>query len=236
MTTGNHREPIVFIVSGPSGSGKSTLVERILKLPGTMLSVSCTTRKPRPTENPGKWYNFVSEDQFKKMIAEGQFLEYAQVFGKNWYGTPWRNWFEAKEKGLDLILEIDVQGARQVQQEARLSKNVVSIFILPPSREELERRIRARGMDSEDEIQRRMAQATTEIVAFSEYYDYRVINDQIDRGGKEVQAIVTKERQRSPEERYRERSGPSAVAAAMGRRAPIEPHARRILESFGGKG
>ncbi|HEV3252924.1 MAG TPA: guanylate kinase, partial [Candidatus Acidoferrales bacterium] len=82
------REPLVLIVSGPSGSGKSTLVEKILELPGTMLSISCTTRPPRKTEGDGKWYNFVTEAEFQQMVARGEFLEYAQVFGKNWYGTP----------------------------------------------------------------------------------------------------------------------------------------------------
>ena len=90
-------EPLVLIVSGPSGSGKSTLVEKILELPGTMLSVSCTTRAPRRTESDGKWYNFVSEAEFQQMVERGEFLEYAQVFGKNWYGTP-RKWLEAAQR------------------------------------------------------------------------------------------------------------------------------------------
>ena len=109
-------EPLVLIVSGPSGSGKSTLVEKILQLPGTMLSVSCTTRMPRKTESEGKWYNFVSESEFQQMVETGQFLEYAQVFGKNWYGTP-KKWLDAAtQQGLDLVLEIDVQGALQVRR------------------------------------------------------------------------------------------------------------------------
>src|SRR5262244_3124274 len=93
--------PLVLIVSGPSGSGKSTLVQKILELPDTMLSVSYTTRKPRAAENPGKWYNFVSKEEFQQMADAGDFLEHFQVFGKNWYGTPWRNWFDAQEKGVD---------------------------------------------------------------------------------------------------------------------------------------
>src|SRR5690242_16006189 len=119
------RRPIIFIVSGPSGSGKSTLVQKVLEVPNTMLSISCTTRKPRAAESPGKRYQFVTEDHFQRMVSEGAFLEFAQVFGKNWYGTPRENWNEAQRKCLDLILEIDVQGAQQVQQ-GPLAENVVS--------------------------------------------------------------------------------------------------------------
>ena len=108
-----------MIVSGPSGSGKSTLVKKILELPGTMLSVSCTTRPPRKTESDGKWYNFVSEAEFQQMVARGEFLEYAQVFGKNWYGTPQEVAGRgAAQQNKDLVLEIDVQGALQVKQQA----------------------------------------------------------------------------------------------------------------------
>ena len=196
-----------------------------------MLSISCTTRRPRAAESPGKRYKFVTDDEFQKMINAGAFLEFAQVFGKNWYGTPLENWYEAQRKGLDLILEIDVQGAQQLQQIA-LVENIVSIFILPPTVEELERRIRARGMDSEDEIERRLKQAKTEIKALLEYYDYCVVNDDVDRAGKKIQQIVSKERQRSPEERNKERLGPSAVVAVEQRRRNIEPDVQRILESF----
>ncbi len=229
MNDGN--KPIIFIVSGPSGSGKSTLVQKILQLPDTMLSVSCTTRQPRAAESPGKGYNFVTQEQFQQMINEGAFLEYAQVFGKNWYGTPWENWFEAQRKGVDLILEIDVQGAQEVQQ-GPLRENAVSIFVLPPTPEELERRIRARGMDSEDEIERRLKQAKTEIKALPEYYDYAVVNDDVERAGKEIQKIVFKERSRSAEERRDERLGAGAIAAAEKRRRNIELNVQRILELF----
>lgn len=224
-------KPIIFIVSGPSGSGKSTLVQKILELPNTMLSISCTTRKPRVAESPGKGYNFVSQEEFEQMKNNGDFLEYAQVFGKNWYGTPWQNWLEAQRKGVDLILEIDIQGAQQVQ-EGPLRENAVSIFILPPSVNELERRIRARGMDSEDEIQRRLKQAKTEIKALVERYDYHVVNDDVERAGEKTQAVVLKERNRSPEERRNERVGPGAVAAAEKRRRNVELNVQRILESF----
>ena len=202
-------EPIVFIVSGPSGSGKSTLVEKILELPGTMLSISCTTRPPRKTESAGKWYTFVSESEFQQMAERGEFLEHAQVFGKNWYGTP-KKWLdEARMKGLDLVLEIDVQGALQVRRKLPGS---VAIFVLPPSRAELERRIRARGQDSDEEIQRRLERARQEMSSYSSY-DFAVVNDDLDRAGREVQAI------------------------ALGSRCGIarnEERIREILKSFGG--
>jgi guanylate kinase len=179
------RESIVFVVSGPSGSGKSTLVQKLLELPGTMFSISCTTRPARATENHGKWYDFVSEADFERMVREGAFLEHARVFGRHSYGTP-KKWLdEARAKNLDLVLEIDVQGAAQIRQKV---PGAVSIFILPPSREELERRIRARGQDSADEIARRLRQARQEIESFS-LYDFIVVNDDLERAGREVQAI-----------------------------------------------
>ena len=122
--------PLVFIVSGPSGSGKSTLVQKLLQLPGTMLSVSATTRSARKTESDGKWYNFVSQAEFQQMIERGEFLEYAQVFGKNWYGTP-RRWLdEAVAQQKDLVLEIDVQGALQVKKKLR-TRLPFSFLLLP---------------------------------------------------------------------------------------------------------
>jgi guanylate kinase len=201
--------PLVMIVSGPSGSGKSTLVEKILELPGTMLSVSCTTRAPRKTESDGKWYNFVSESEFEQMVETGQFLEYAQVFGKNWYGTP-KKWLDvATQQGLDLVLEIDVQGALQVRRKLPGS---VAVFVLPPSRQDLENRIRARGQDSDDEIQRRLDRAREEMLSYSSY-DFAVINDNLERAGQEIQAI------------------------AVGSRCRVtrnEDRIREILKSFGG--
>ena len=201
-------QPLVLIVSGPSGSGKSTLVEKILELPGTMLSVSCTTRRPRKTESEGKWYNFVTEAEFQQMVGRGEFLEYAQVFGKNWYGTPRKSVDDALAKGKDLVLEIDVQGALQVKQKL---PGAVAIFILPPSRDELERRIRARGQDSEDEIHRRLERARQEMLNYSSY-DFAVINDDLARAGHEVQAIALGSRCRVPRN---------------------EQHIREILKSFG---
>ena len=178
--------PLVLIVSGPSGSGKSTLVQKILELPGTMLSVSCTTRAPRRTENPGKWYNFVTEAEFQQMIDRGEFLEYAQVFGKNWYGTP-KKWLDkALADGKDLVLEIDVSGALQVKEKL---PDAVAIFVVPPSRADVEQRIRARGQDSEDEIRRRLERSRQEMLKYPSY-DFAVINDDLERAGREVQAIA----------------------------------------------
>jgi len=203
--------PLLFIVSGPSGSGKSTLVQKILELPGTMPSVSCTTRPRRATEATGKCYDFVTDAQFEAMVQRGEFLEYARVFGKHSYGTP-KKWLEeSRKKGLDLVLEIDVQGAAQVKQKLPES---VAIFILPPSREELERRLRSRGQDSDEEIARRLAKAREEITAFGKYYDYCVVNDDVERAGHEAQAIVTALR-----------------CTSVRRRARVE----RLLESFEGK-
>jgi guanylate kinase len=188
MNTGQEIAPLVLIVSGPSGSGKSTLVQRILELPGTMPSVSCTTRPRRTAEASGKCYDFVTEREFEAMVERGEFLEYACVFGKHSYGTPNKWLEESRKKGLDLVLEIDVQGAAQVKEKLHES---VAIFILPPSREELERRLRSRGQDSGEEIARRLAQARDEIAAFGKYYDYCVVNDDMERAGREAQSIVT---------------------------------------------
>jgi len=180
--------PLVMIVSGPSGSGKSTLVQKILEMPGTMSSISCTTRSRRTTEASGKCYDFVTESEFDAMIERGEFLEYARVFGKYSYGTP-KKWLEeSRRKGLDLVLEIDVQGAAQVKGKMPES---VAIFIMPPSREELERRLRGRGQDADEEIARRLAKAHDEIAASEKYYDFCLINEDVERAGREAQAIVT---------------------------------------------
>ena len=179
--------PLILIVSGPSGSGKSTLVQKILELPGTMPSVSCTTRPRRTTEASGKCYDFVTEAEFEAMVNRGEVLEHARVFGKHAYGTP-KKWLEeSRRRGLDLVLEIDVQGAAQVKEKLPES---VAIFILPPSRGELERRLRGRGQDTDEEIARRLSKAREEIVASERFYDFCVVNDNVERAGKEAQAIV----------------------------------------------
>jgi guanylate kinase len=211
MSMAQGTAPMVLIVSGPSGSGKSTLVQRILQMPGTMASRSCTTRPRRTTESSGKCYDFVTEAEFEAMVARGEFLEYARVFGKHSYGTP-KKWIEeSRAKGLDLVLEIDVQGAAQVKEKLPES---VAIFILPPSRAELERRLRGRGQDSDEEIARRLARARTEIEAFGKYYDFCVVNEDVEKAGKEVEAIVIALR-----------------CTSVRRRALVE----NLLASFGGK-
>ena len=209
MTIEQAQQPLVFIVSGPSGSGKSTLVQKMLEVPGTMFSISVTTRPPRTTESAGKWYDFVSDAEFERRASQGEFLEYARVFGKHRYGTP-RRWLdEARRKGLDLVLEIDVQGAEQVKRELPAS---VAIFILPPAREELERRLLTRGQDSEEAIKRRLERAQQEIQRYTGY-DFLVVNDDVERAGQEVQAITV---------------------AARCLRSCLSERARKILESLGG--
>jgi len=209
MTRPNH-SPRVFIVSGPSASGKSTLVKRLLQLPGMLFSVSCTTRPPRPDDNVDiRWYNFVSPEEFEGMIERDEFLEYARVFGKHWYGTP-RKWMdEARARGMDLLLEIDVQGAVQVKGKV---PEAISIFIIPPSKEELEKRLRLRGTDSEDEIARRLERARQEMQSYKGY-DFVIVNDDLERAGREVQAVAL---------------------AARCARAHNEDRIRQILDSFGG--
>ena len=199
--------PLVLIVSGPSGSGKSTLVRKLLEVPDTMLSISCTTRPPRPGEEDGTWYNFISEEEFARMVERDEFLEYARVFGRHSYGTPKRMLELARAQQKDLVLEIDVQGARQVKQKL---PEAVAIFILPPSRQELEKRLRDRGLDSEEEIARRLERARQEMQCFSEY-DFLVINDELERAGREIQAIA---------------------AAVRCRRTRRQSRAQQILQSF----
>jgi guanylate kinase len=177
-----------------------------------MFSISCTTRRPRQTEDPGKWYNFVSEEEFERMVSRGEFLEHARVFGRYSYGTP-RRWLEeARAKGLDIVLEIDVQGAAQVRS---LLPDSVSIFILPPSRKALGERLRARDQDTEEEIERRLAQAQQEILEHVDRYDYIVINDERERAGRRVQSIVLAARSRS-------------------RTVLASDAVRQVLRSFGG--
>jgi guanylate kinase len=182
----------VFIISAPSGSGKSTLVSRLMAhVPGLMFSISYTTRKPRGTEVDGQNYHYVARADFEAMIANGEFLEWAEVFG-NYYGTHRAVLEEARARGQDLVLDIDVQGARQLQ--CRIPE-VVTIFILPPSRGILEQRLRARGEDREEVIQRRLHDAAGEIGNYRAY-DYVVINRDLNESDGALCAIVHAERAR----------------------------------------
>jgi guanylate kinase len=182
----------VFIVSAPSGSGKSTLVGRLLARDKNLLfSVSYTTRQPRGSEVDGESYFFISREAFEKKIARGEFLEYAQVFG-NYYGTHQSVLERARSEGKDLVLDIDVQGARQLK---RSIPDAVSIFILAPSRAILEQRLRARSEDAEAVIQRRLKEAAEEIKNY-DMYDYVLVNDSLDRSTQVLEAIVHAEHAR----------------------------------------
>jgi len=178
---------IVYIISAPSGSGKSTLVNEVRRLvPGLDFSVSYTTRAPRGSEQNGREYFFVSRADFTSMIRRGEFLEHAEVFGKNLYGTSRRFLREATQKDHDLVLDIDVQGAKQIREQL---PDAVSIFILPPDRRTLEWRLRNRSEDAEDVIQRRLVTASREIANYGEY-DYILVNDRLEQAADELKAVV----------------------------------------------
>lgn len=183
----------IFIVSAPSGSGKSTLVERLLaSVPNLVFSISYTTRRPRGVEQNAKHYYFVGRDEFQRMIENDELLEWAVLFGRDFYGTSRRFLDEARRLGHDLVLDIDVQGAAQLKQ--RLPE-AHSIFILPPSRNEMEKRLRRRGEDSEEVIQRRLERAVGEIQDYPKY-DYVVVNDDLDKATEKLCAIVQAARRR----------------------------------------
>jgi len=197
----------VFIISAPSGSGKSTLVSRLLaSVPGLLFSVSYTTRKPRGVEVDGHSYRFVSRKDFEARIARDEFLEWAEVFG-NYYGTHRGVLEEAQAQGKDLVLDIDVQGARQLRRQI---PEAVSVFILAPSRQILEERLRARGEDREDVIERRLRIAAEEIRNYKQY-DYVLINRDLAGSDAILSAIVRAER---------------------ARRSRIEDEIRPILDTF----
>jgi guanylate kinase len=182
----------VFIISAPSGSGKSTLVARLLAgVSGLMFSVSYTTRKPRGAEKEGENYRYVSREDFEAMMGRGEFLEWAEVFG-NYYGTHRGILEEAQAQGCDLVLDIDVQGARQLKGQI---PEAVTVFILAPSRQILEQRLRARGEDRDEVIQRRLRDAAEEIRNYNQY-DYVLINRDLTESDAVLSAIVRAERVR----------------------------------------
>ncbi len=222
---------IVYIVSAPSGSGKSTLVSELFKVVKNLdFSISYTTRPPRGSEQNGKEYFFVTKDQFEAMIKADEFLEYANVFG-NYYGTAKRFLREAEARSNDLLLDIDVQGAQQIKQ--RLPE-AVSIFILPPDRKTLERRLRNRGQDSEEEIERRLDGARREIENYSKY-DYILVNEKLERATDELKAVVLAERMsRSGAKPSSEESRLLEMAQAC-RLGQARERVRPILESFGAR-
>jgi guanylate kinase len=197
----------VFIISAPSGSGKSTLVHRLLKtVPALTFSISYTTRPPRPSETNGVDYIFITRAEFEARLAHGEFLEFAEVFG-NYYGTNRSTFEQAVHQGKDLVLDIDVQGARQLKVAI---PEAISIFVLPPSREVLEQRLRARSQDTEEVIQRRLKGAAEEVRNYKQY-DYVLINRELEESAARLTSIVRAERLR---------------------KAKMEEEVRPILESF----
>ena len=183
----------VFIISAPSGSGKSTLVRNLMKSDRNLIfSVSYTTRNARGQEKDGNEYNFVSRDEFEAMIARDEFVEWAKVFD-DYYGTHNRYIHQGVAEGKDVVLDIDVKGARQLRK--RIPK-AVSVFVLAPSREELEKRLRARGDVSEQVIQKRVAVAAREIEDFSQY-THVLVNDDVDKASDLLHSIVKAARARS---------------------------------------
>ncbi|WP_026958136.1 MULTISPECIES: guanylate kinase [Aliagarivorans] len=185
----------LYIVSAPSGAGKSSMINAYLsrhKAFPAQVSVSHTTRAARPGEQDGVHYHFVDHSQFEQLIEEQAFFEYAEVFG-NYYGTSRRTIEETLAKGIDVFLDIDWQGARQVKQ---MMPEAVSVFILPPSRHELEQRLHMRGQDSEEVIAKRMNEAESEMSHYNEY-DYLIINTHFDEAVSELTAIITAQRLQS---------------------------------------
>ena len=222
---------IVYIISAPSGSGKTTLSNELLRqVPDLEFSSSYTTRKPRGQEKNGREYFFVSTQEFERMIEQNQFLEYACVFG-DYYGTARRFLDDAKSKGKDLLLDIDVQGARQVKEKL---PDAVSIFILPPSREVLEQRLRDRSAAdriSDEVIDRRLQAAAKEIANYRKY-DYILVNDRLEESQGQLRAIVLAERiHRSSS---RSSTDLSIIRKAEDCRLHNQgPRAQQILASFG---
>jgi guanylate kinase len=220
----------VFIISAPSGSGKTTLTNRLLSLvSGLQFSISYTTREPRGSEENGREYFFVSRDEFEKMLEDGEFLENANVFG-NYYGTARRFLKQATRQGKDLLLDIDVQGAKQVKDKM---PEAVSIFILPPSKLELEQRLRSRSkaenVTLENVIRRRLEEAAREIEKYPNY-DYILVNDRLDDSIEQLQAIVLVERSR----RSHQPIDPEVQKRADScLRENVQNRAKQIYDSFG---
>lgn len=188
------RRGLLIILSSPSGAGKSTLAKRLMAWDPTLkFSVSATTRAPRPGEEDGREYYFRTRAEFEAMVAAGEMLEHAEVFG-NFYGSPKGPVEAAMNEGRDTLFDIDWQGGQQIRNSV-LGKGVVSIFVLPPSIAELERRLRTRAQDSDEVIAGRMAKSEAEISHWAEY-DYVLINDDLDRAETDLKTILTAERMR----------------------------------------
>ena len=182
---------LLVVISGPAGTGKGTVVRELQKDDGIRVSVSATTRAPREGETDGVHYHFLSVDLFEQMIKDDGFLEYACYVG-NYYGSPRRQAEEWMRQGKDVILEIEVQGCRTIKEK---NPDCVSIFIMPPSKEELENRLRGRGTETEDVVLKRLARADEEMAAASEY-DHVVVNDVVEDCAKRISDILREERQK----------------------------------------
>lgn len=209
----NHKAPAtwgsIVVISAPSGSGKSTLIKRVRAAsPGLRFSISYTTRPPRATEKHGRDYYFVSRKVFERMAARGEFVEWADVYG-HLYGTARKQLQAAQKAGQDIVLDIDVQGHQQVRE--RLAE-AVSVFILPPSFQELSRRLHGRRSDAPEQIERRLQTAREEITHWPEY-DYLVVNDHLENATRALRSIVQ---------------------AARFRRSSQAPRVEKIIRTFGG--
>lgn len=223
---------ILYIISAPSGSGKSTLVNELRKfVSGLEFSVSYTTRSPRGSEQNGREYYFISRQQFEDMMKRGEFLEYADVFG-NYYGTAKSVLEHAARRGNDLLLDIDVQGERQVKG---MIPDAVSIFVLPPSRTELESRLRKRSLseqvNSEEVIRRRLDEARKEIENYPNY-DYILVNDRLEQSVDRLQAIVLAQRLKRSGKPLSPADNRYLEAAEKSLKSNMEGKIRNILASF----
>jgi len=218
----------VFIISAPSGSGKSTLVDELRRrVEGLDFSVSYTTRPPRGSEQNRKEYYFVPRPEFDAMVVRDEFLEYADVFG-NCYGTHRRFLEEAKRKGHDLLLDIDVQGASQIQKKI---PEAVSVFVLPPTHAQLEWRLRNRGLDAEEVILRRLDTARREIENYDKY-SYILVNDRLEESVDVLRAIVLAERLRRSGRLLTDEDQVQIATAERCRLQNIRERIQPILESF----
>lgn len=221
-------KPIFYIISAPSGSGKSTLVNEVLKLvPDLDFSISYTTREPRGSEQNGKQYHFVTREDFERMVRENEFLEHAKFDG-NYYGTARRYLREAERKGTDLLLDIDVQGAAQIHER---QPGAISTFILPPDKETLEWRLRKRGENDEETIQRRLDTARREIEQYNRY-NYVLINDRLQKSIERLEAILLSERMRRSDRTLSEQERAIVERADRLRLANMKEKIQPILESF----
>ncbi len=192
---------MLFVVSGPSGTGKGTICSELLKIRDVEISVSMTTRQPRPGEQNGINYHFVSREQFLDMIEEDGFLEYAEVYG-NYYGTPKDLVFKTLNAGKDVVLEIDIQGALKVKEKYEKYEKGIFIFILPPSMMELRKRITARGSETPEAINLRLGETLRE-VSYIDKYDYCVINNDLAEATNQVASIITAAHCRVTEDIYK---------------------------------